>query len=69
METQLLATIGIPLLSFFFLGIKIVRQRRLIERLAKYYKFADAGFHRVIPFIDKMYVVNMTGQRVVAQND
>jgi regulator of protease activity HflC (stomatin/prohibitin superfamily) len=69
MEIQILTIIGIALILFFFLGIKIVRptHRGLIERLGKYYKFADAGFHWIIPFIDKMYVVNITEQMVDAQ--
>ena len=55
--------------AFFFLGIKIVRptHRGLIERLGKYNKFANAGFHWIIPFIDKMYIVNITEQMVDAQ--
>ncbi len=56
-------------LAFFFLGVKIVRptHRGLIERLGKYNKFANAGFHWIIPFIDKMYIVNITEQMVDAQ--
>ena len=54
---------------FFFAGIKIVRptHRGLIERLGKYNKFASPGFHWIIPFIDKMYIVNITEQMVDAQ--
>jgi len=50
----------------FFAGIKIVRptHRGLIERLGKYSKFANPGFHWIIPFIDKMYIVNVTEQMV-----
>jgi len=46
----------------FFIGIKIVRptERGLIERLGKYYKFANPGFHWIIPVIDKIYIVNVT---------
>jgi len=53
----------------FFAGIKIVRptHRGLIERLGKYSKFANPGFHWIIPFIDKMYIVNVTEQMVDAQ--
>ena len=42
----------------FFSGIRIVRptQRGLIERLGKYNRFAQAGFHWLIPVIDKMYL-------------
>lgn len=52
-----------------FMGIKIVRptHRGLIERLGKYYKFANPGFHWVIPFIDKMYIVNVTEQMIDAE--
>ena len=41
--------------------------RGLIERLGKYYKFANPGFHWIIPFIDKIYIVNTTEQMVDAQ--
>ncbi|TKC56616.1 SPFH/Band 7/PHB domain protein [Pedobacter hiemivivus] len=51
------------------MGVKIVRptHRGLIERLGKYIKFAQPGFHWIIPFIDKMYVINTTEQMVDAQ--
>ena len=69
METQNLLIIAAGILFIFFLGVKIVRptHRGLIERLGKYYKFANPGFHWIIPFIDKMYVVNTTEQMVDAQ--
>ena len=53
----------------FFSGIRIVRptQRGLIERLGKYNRFAQAGFHWLIPVIDKMYLVNVTEQMVDAE--
>lgn len=52
----------------FLIGIKIVRptERGLIERLGKYYKFANPGFHWIIPVIDKIYIVNVTEQMVNA---
>jgi regulator of protease activity HflC (stomatin/prohibitin superfamily) len=53
----------------FFAGIKIVRptQRGLIERLGKYLKLANPGFHWIIPVIDKIYMVNVTEQMVDAE--
>ncbi|MGY3052173.1 regulator of protease activity HflC (stomatin/prohibitin superfamily) [Pedobacter sp. UYEF25] len=53
----------------FFLGVKIVRptHRGLIERLGRYAGFANPGFHWIIPFIDKIYIVNITEQMVDAQ--
>jgi regulator of protease activity HflC (stomatin/prohibitin superfamily) len=56
-------------LLIFFMGIRIVRptNRALIERLGKYYHFANPGFHWIIPVIDKMYRVNVTEQMVDAE--
>ena len=53
----------------FLLGIRIVRptHRGLIERLGKYRQFASAGFHWIIPVIDRMTQVNITEQMVDAQ--
>jgi regulator of protease activity HflC (stomatin/prohibitin superfamily) len=52
----------------FLSGIKIIRptERGLIERLGKYHKFANPGFHWIIPFIDRMFIVNVTEQMVNA---
>ncbi len=59
----------VPVLIIFFAGIRIVRptSRGLIERLGKYNKLAGAGFHWIIPIIDKMYPVNVTEQMIDAQ--
>ena len=68
MEIQLFAGLFLIIL-LLFTGAKIVRptHRGLIERLGKYNKFAGPGFHWIIPFIDKMYLVNVTEQMVDAQ--
>lgn len=68
MGTQVVIIIAI-IIVLFFMGVKIVRptHRGLIERLGKYIKFAQPGFHWIIPFIDKMYVINTTEQMVDAQ--
>jgi len=69
METKILLIIAAAIVLLFFLGIKIVKptHRGLIERLGRYIKFAQPGFHWIIPFIDKMYIVNTTEQMVDAQ--
>ncbi|MEA5005062.1 MAG: SPFH domain-containing protein [Rikenellaceae bacterium] len=61
--------IAIIVLFFFAAGIRIVRptHRGLIERLGKYYKFANPGFHWIIPVIDKIYKVNVTERMVDAE--
>ena len=59
----------IPFIVFFFLiGVKIVRptHRGLIERLGKYHSFANPGFNWIIPFVDKMYQINITEQMINA---
>ncbi len=59
----------IPLLLIFFAGVKIIRptHRGLIERLGKFHKLADPGFHWIIPIIDKIYRINVTEQMVDAE--
>lgn len=59
----------IGLAIIFFYGIKIVRptQRGLIERLGKYRKLANPGFHWIIPVIDRIFLINITEQMVDAE--
>jgi regulator of protease activity HflC (stomatin/prohibitin superfamily) len=53
----------------FLLGVRIIRptHKGLIERLGKYQRFAEPGFHWIIPFIERMYKVNITEQMVNAE--
>ncbi|MFD2522961.1 SPFH domain-containing protein [Emticicia soli] len=69
MNIQILLIIIGVIVSLFFSGVNIIRptHRGLIERLGKYNKFAHPGFYWIIPFIDKMYIVNITEQMVDAQ--
>jgi regulator of protease activity HflC (stomatin/prohibitin superfamily) len=59
----------IVLFFYFLMGIRIVRptHRGLIERLGKYVRFAHPGFHWIVPFIEKMYRINITEQMVDAE--
>ena len=59
----------IPAVLIFLLGMRIIRptHRGLVERMGKYQRFAQPGFHWIIPFIDKMYLVNITEQMVNAE--
>ena len=56
------------LVFFFFVGVRIVRptHRGLVERLGKYDRFAEPGFHWIIPVIEQMYLENITEQMVDA---
>jgi len=68
MDLRLIIAIIIVVLLFLF-GVRIVRptQRGLIERLGKYRKFAQPGFHWIIPIIDQMYKINVTEIMIDAQ--
>jgi regulator of protease activity HflC (stomatin/prohibitin superfamily) len=61
--------VAFMLLLIFLLGIRIVRptHRALVERLGKYRRFGIAGFHWIIPVIDRMYQVNVTEQMIDAE--
>jgi regulator of protease activity HflC (stomatin/prohibitin superfamily) len=67
--TQWAIGIGIFLILVFLNGIRIVRptHRGLIERLGKYYKFAQPGFSWIIPVIDHMYQINVTEVMINAE--
>ncbi len=53
-------------LIFFVLGIKILRpvEVGVIEFLGRYSKTASAGFNWIVPFLSKMYRINITERRV-----
>jgi regulator of protease activity HflC (stomatin/prohibitin superfamily) len=61
--------IGAAVLFLFLIGIRIVRptHRALVERLGKYNRFANPGFHWVFPLIERMIKINVTEQMVDAQ--
>jgi regulator of protease activity HflC (stomatin/prohibitin superfamily) len=60
--------IGI-VVCYLWMGVRIVRptHRGLVERLGKYSRFADPGFHWVIPVLEKLYQINVTEQMVDAE--
>ncbi len=66
---SLLYLIAIIAVILFFSGIKIVRptHRGLIERFGKYNRFAEPGFHWIIPVIERMFQINTTEQMVDAE--
>ena len=61
--------IGTFLIIFLLSGIRIIRptERGLVERLGKYKKYAQPGFHWIIPIIDKIYKINVTEIMVDAE--
>jgi regulator of protease activity HflC (stomatin/prohibitin superfamily) len=66
-------TIGIVVavvvvLAYVLSGIRIVRptHRGLVERLGKYNRFAQPGFHLIIPIIERMFRVDIREMMVEA---
>lgn len=58
----------VAVVLLFFSGIRIIRptHRGLVERFGKYNRFANPGFHWIIPIIDQMYQVNITEKMIDA---
>jgi regulator of protease activity HflC (stomatin/prohibitin superfamily) len=61
--------LGIIVVLAFLMGVRIVRptHRGLVERLGKYQRFGNPGFHWIIPIIERMFQVNVTELMVDAE--
>ncbi|MBR3324809.1 MAG: SPFH/Band 7/PHB domain protein [Clostridia bacterium] len=74
-----LIIIGLFLIVFAFMSIKIVRQSEvyIIERLGKFHKVADAGLTIIVPFIDhvrsivslKQQTLDVPPQQVITKDN
>jgi regulator of protease activity HflC (stomatin/prohibitin superfamily) len=72
MSSSSTATIAIAVVVFVFLilyagsAVKIVRpnQRGVVERLGRYHAIAEPGLRFIIPFVDRLRVVDMREQVV-----
>jgi regulator of protease activity HflC (stomatin/prohibitin superfamily) len=66
---EIIIYILIPLVLIFLLGSRIVRptQRALTERLGKYNRFANPGYHWFFPFNEHMHKVNITEMMIDAE--
>ena len=53
-------------LVIFAMGVKIIRpvEVGVVEFLGKYSKTAKAGFNWIVPFLSKIYFINITELRV-----
>ena len=60
---------AIVVIFLFFAGIRIIRptHRGLVEVFGKYRRFAEPGFHWILPAIARMFQVNTTEQMVDAE--
>jgi len=59
----------VVLLILLLSGIRIVRptNRGLVERLGKYNRYANPGFHLIIPIVERMFKVDIRETLVEAQ--
>jgi regulator of protease activity HflC (stomatin/prohibitin superfamily) len=64
-----MTVVAVIALFVFILGSRIVRptHRGLVERLGKYRRFAEPGYHWIIPIADRMYKINITEQMLNAE--
>ena len=62
-----IAVLVVILLLIF--GIRIVRptHRALVERLGKYNRYANPGFHLIVPFVERMFQVDIRETLVEAE--
>lgn len=56
-----IVVVAVVVVALLVLSARIVRpfQKGVVERLGKYRRTADPGFHMIIPFIDRMTCVDM----------
>src|ERR1700704_1445462 len=56
-------------LVYLFAGVRVVRptSRGLIERFGKYRRMAEPGFHWLPPFVERMFLINVTEVMVNAE--
>jgi len=61
-------SLGVILGVVFLSGIRVVRPitRGLIERFGRYNRFANPGFHWIIPSVERLVLVNITENMVDA---
>ncbi|MBU0715460.1 MAG: SPFH/Band 7/PHB domain protein [Verrucomicrobia bacterium] len=66
---MLIVFLVIVAVVIFLIGIRIVRptHRGLIERMGRYQRFANPGFHWIIPIIDRIFQVDITEQMIDAE--
>ena len=69
MENATILFIVAGIILLFVGGVRIVRptHRGLIERFGKYNRFANPGFHWIVPGVEKMYQVNITEKMINAE--
>ncbi len=69
MPYVIIVIVVVVVLVLLALGVRVVRptHRGLVERLGKYNRYANPGFHLIVPFIERMFKVDIREMLVEAQ--
>ncbi|HEY5530091.1 MAG TPA: SPFH domain-containing protein [Thermoleophilia bacterium] len=69
MPYVIIVIVVVVVLILLALGVRVVRptHRGLVERLGKYNRYANPGFHLIVPFIERMFKVDIREMLVEAQ--
>ena len=68
-ELIVVAAVVVVLIVLLLMGIRVIRptHRGLVERLGKYNRYCDPGFHIIIPFVERLFRVDVREALVEAQ--
>ena len=69
MKYAIPSVVAVVVLVILALGFRVIRptHRGLVERLGKYNRYADPGFHIIIPLVERMFLVDIREVLVEAE--
>ena len=69
MKYAIPSVVAVVVLIILVLGFRVIRptHRGLVERLGKYNRYADPGFHIIIPLVERMFLVDIREVLVEAE--
>ncbi len=69
MKYAIPSVVAVVVLIILALGFRVIRptHRGLVERLGKYNRYADPGFHIIIPLVERMFLVDIREMLVEAE--
>jgi regulator of protease activity HflC (stomatin/prohibitin superfamily) len=69
MKYAIPSVVAVVVLVILVLGFRVIRptHRGLVERLGKYNRYADPGFHIIIPLVERMFLVDIREVLVEAE--
>ena len=63
------AAVVVVFIVLLLMGIRVIRptHRGLVERLGKYNRYCDPGFHIIVPFVERLFRIDVREALVEAQ--